>query len=155
MFPEHIADRLIDMAVTNVKAHKGGPFSCIITDGHGNEIGSGCNEVTKTNDPTAHAEIVALRVACQTLDNFRLPPDAVVFTSCEPCPMCKGALMWAGARSIVYVATRDDAHKAGFDDKRFYDEWSDHSTTSMSHLDYDKAFVPFTAWMEENDKIHY
>lgn len=143
--------RLIDMAVENVRDGRGGPFSCIIQDGHGKEIGIGCNHVAADCDPTAHAEIVALRDACKRINNFHLPPDAVVFSSCEPCPMCRTALLWAGAKKIIYLATRHDADRAGFSDKLFYENPSDH----FVHLPHPDAFRPFAEWIGSNNKIDY
>lgn len=112
----------IELAVEGVENGKGGPFGCVIVR-DGVVVGKGCNGVTSTNDPTAHAEIVAIRDACQRLGDFQLT-DCVVYTSCEPCPMCLGALYWARPKRVVYAATRHEAAEAGFDDAFIYDEIS-------------------------------
>jgi tRNA(Arg) A34 adenosine deaminase TadA len=151
--PDRIAERLVDMAVKNVREKGGGPFSCLILDAEGREIGSGCNEVALSNDPTAHAEIVALRAACESARSFSLPPGAVVYSSCEPCPMCRGALLWAGADRVVYLATRHDADRAGFNDKRFYEELA--LGTGMTRLQHGDAFRPFEEWIKKAKKILY
>ena len=103
-----------------VENGRGGPFGCVIVR-DGVVVGKGCNGVTSTNDPTAHAEIVAIRDACQRLEDFQLT-DCVVYASCEPCPMCLGALYWARPKRVVYAATRHEAAEAGFDDAFIYDE---------------------------------
>src|SRR5215475_5553873 len=110
----------IELAVEGVENGKGGPFGCVIVR-DGVVVGMGCNGVTSTNDPTAHAEIVAIRDACRRLGDFQLT-DCVVYTSCEPCPMCLGALYWARPKRVVYAATRHEAAEAGFDDAFIYEE---------------------------------
>ncbi|HVU94969.1 MAG TPA: nucleoside deaminase [Puia sp.] len=110
----------IKLAVEGVENGKGGPFGCVIVR-DGVVVGRGCNGVTSTNDPTAHAEIVAIRDACRRLGDFQLT-DCVVYTSCEPCPMCLGALYWARPKRVVYAATRHEAAAAGFDDAFIYEE---------------------------------
>jgi len=110
----------IELAVEGVENGKGGPFGCVIVR-DGVVVGKGCNGVTSTNDPTAHAEIVAIRDACRRLGDFQLT-DCVVYTSCEPCPMCLGALYWARPKRVVYAATRHEAAAAGFDDAFIYEE---------------------------------
>lgn len=147
--------KLIDMAVENVRSGDGGPFSCVILDGFGNELGSGCNRVSRECDPTAHAEIVALRRACRELGSFTLPKDAIVYSSCEPCPMCRAALLWAGAKTILYIATRNDAEKAGFSDKFFYESWPDFKDVRTLHIPSPDGFLPFQEWISSTNKIHY
>jgi guanine deaminase len=99
---------------------KGGPFGCVIVKG-GVVVGKGCNEVLSTNDPTAHAEIVAIRRACHFLQDFQLA-GCDVYTTCEPCPMCLGAIYWSRPDRVFYAAGREDAAAAGFDDSFIYHE---------------------------------
>ncbi|HEY4110372.1 nucleoside deaminase [Puia sp.] len=110
----------IDLAREGVEGGKGGPFGCVIVK-DGVVVGKGCNGVTSTNDPTAHAEVVAIRNACRRLGDYQLT-DCDVYTSCEPCPMCLGALYWARPRRVIYAATRHEAAEAGFDDAFIYRE---------------------------------
>ncbi|HLZ86561.1 MAG TPA: nucleoside deaminase [Puia sp.] len=110
----------VALAREGVEKGMGGPFGCVIVR-NGEIVGKGCNGVTSSNDPTAHAEIVAIRDACQRLGDFQLA-DCDVYTSCEPCPMCLGALYWARPRRVVYAATRHEAAEAGFDDAFIYRE---------------------------------
>src|SRR5215468_9074845 len=103
--------RAIELARKGVENNQGGPFGCVISK-DGRIVGEGWNEVTSTNDPTAHAEVVAIRAACRKLDSFQLD-GCVVYTSCEPCPMCLGAIYWARPEAIFFAGTRDDAAAAG------------------------------------------
>jgi len=102
-------------------AKAGGPFGAVIAGPDGEPIAEGCNRVTSTNDPTAHAEVVAIRAACAALGTFVLA-GCTLYTSCEPCPMCLAAAYWARVDGIVYGATREDAARAGFDDAFIYEE---------------------------------
>src|SRR5579863_369776 len=104
----------IELARRGVSAGLGGPFGCVIVR-HGQVVGRGSNEVTSSNDPTAHAEIVAIRDACRQLGHYQLT-DCVLYASCEPCPMCLGAIYWARPKRVVYAAPRGQAAAAGFDD---------------------------------------
>ncbi|HEY4065212.1 MAG TPA: nucleoside deaminase [Puia sp.] len=112
----------IELAREGINGGMGGPFGCIIVK-DGVVIGKGCNRVTSTNDPTAHAEVVAIRDACHHLHDYQLT-DCDVYASCEPCPMCLGALYWARPRRVVFASTRDEAAEAGFDDALIYREIS-------------------------------
>src|ERR1700742_2903326 len=100
-------DRAVELSREGIEAGNGGPFGCVIVR-DGKIVGEGCNMVTSTNDPTAHAEVVAVRNACKNLNDFQLL-DCDVYTSCEPCPMCLGALYWARVRKVVYANTRQEA----------------------------------------------
>jgi tRNA(Arg) A34 adenosine deaminase TadA len=111
--------KAIELARANVQAG-GGPFGAVIVL-DGEVVGEGTNRVTTSNDPTAHAEVVAIREACQKLQRFSLA-GAQIFTSCEPCPMCLGAIHWARLDKIYYAATREDAARIGFDDDLLYRE---------------------------------
>lgn len=110
----------IRLSVANVEEGKGGPFGAVIVK-DGKIIARGVNQVTSSNDPTAHAEVVAIRMACQALNSFQLG-GCEIYTSCEPCPMCLGAIYWARIVKIYYASTRTDAALAGFDDAHLYDE---------------------------------
>jgi guanine deaminase len=110
----------IGLALENVRSGRGGPFGAMVVRGH-EIIGRGANGVTAGNDPTAHAEVVAIRIACQSLGSFQLR-DCELYASCEPCPMCLGAIYWSRLRCYYYANTRADASRAGFDDSHIYDE---------------------------------
>src|SRR5689334_20008445 len=112
----------IDIAREGMNNGKGGPFGCVIVKGD-EIVGKGCNCVSSHNDPTAHAEVVAIRDACKNLQTFQLT-GCEVYTSCEPCPMCLGAIYWARPDKIYYAGTRNDASAVGFDDSLIYDELS-------------------------------
>lgn len=112
--------RAIVLAQDGIDAGAGGPFGAVVVKG-GAIIGEGCNQVTSTNDPTAHAEVVAIRNACKTIADFQLS-GCVIYTSCEPCPMCLGAIYWARPAKIFFACTREDAANAGFDDQFIYEE---------------------------------
>jgi guanine deaminase len=112
--------RALDVAREGVEGGMGGPFGCVVVR-EGEIIGSSCNVVTSSNDPTAHAEIMAIRDACRRIGSYQLT-GCDVYASCEPCPMCLGALYWARPRRVVYAATREEAAGAGFDDAFIYKE---------------------------------
>src|SRR5689334_14966488 len=117
---EKFMRRAIELAQQGVDENRGGPFGCVVVK-DGEIIGEGFNQVTSTNDPTAHAEVVALREACRTLNSFQLD-GCSIYTSCEPCPMCLGAIYWARPIHIFIAGTREDAAAAGFDDDFLYVE---------------------------------
>lgn len=134
----------------------GGPFGCLIVK-NGQVVGRGCNRVTSTNDPTAHAEVVAIRDACQQLGNYQLT-DCDVYTSCEPCPMCLGALYWARPRRVVYASTRHEAADAGFDDAFIYNEINLSVTDrkiAFDHHSLAEAAALFGYWKEKGNKKLY
>ncbi len=114
----------IELSKINIQEGRGGPFAALIVK-DGTVLARGTNLVTSTNDPTAHAEIVAIREACQALGSFQLE-GCDMYTSCEPCPMCLGAIYWARPRAVYYANTRDDAAEIGFDDRFIYDEFPRH-----------------------------
>src|SRR5258708_93366 len=146
----------MDLAIEGVEKGLGGPFGCVIVR-NGEVVGKGCNGVTSTNDPTAHAEIVAIRDACQRLGDFQLP-DCDVYTSCEPCPMCLGALYWARPRRVVYAATRQEAAEAGFDDAFIYREINlagEERKIPFVHLPVDNVRELFELWREKGNKKLY
>ncbi len=138
------------------EGNKGGPFGCIVVK-DGKVIGIGSNEVTSTNDPTAHAEIVAIRNACKNLNSFQLD-DCEIYTSCEPCPMCLGAIYWARPTKVYYANTRDQAADAGFDDAFIYHEINVAPASrkiEMIHLPDVEALQIFKDWVAKPDKIDY
>ncbi len=112
--------RAIELSAGNLKDLHGGPFGALVVQGE-RVLGQGSNQVLARNDPTAHAEIVAIRQACTILDSYDLS-DCLIYSSCEPCPMCLGAIYWARIKGIYYACTRDDAAEIGFDDRFFYQE---------------------------------
>jgi tRNA(Arg) A34 adenosine deaminase TadA len=148
--------RAIELARDGVENYRGGPFGCVIVK-DGKIVGEGCNQVTSTNDPTAHAEIVAIRAACRTLNSFQLE-GCVVYTSCEPCPMCLGAIYWSRPNAIFFAGTREDAAAAGFDDELFYGELekpNEDRQLKMTELLREESQRVFRNWIEKPDKNEY
>jgi len=147
--------RAIELSMISLK-EDGGPFGCVIVKN--NEIISeGFNEVTNKKDPTAHAEIVAIRNACNKLNTFNLK-GTQMFTSCEPCPMCLSAIYWSHIDKIYYGNTRKDAAKIGFDDNFIYDELSKDLTERkivLQQLKQQDAIKAFHEWELKTDKIQY
>ncbi len=113
-------ERAISLSEKGMDNNAGGPFGAVVVK-NGEIIAEGYNQVTSSNDPTAHAEVVAIRKACENLGTFQLT-DCVVYTSCEPCPMCLGAIYWARPKAVYYACTKEDAAVIGFDDHFIYDE---------------------------------
>jgi tRNA(Arg) A34 adenosine deaminase TadA len=149
--------RAIELAQSGIDSNAGGPFGCVIAL-DGRIVGEGVNRVTSTNDPTAHAEIVAIRNACEKLNSFQLD-RCVIYTSCEPCPMCLGAIYWARPARIVIACDRDDAATAGFDDAFIYDELCGTDLANrkfpIERLMRDEALKVFENWIAKPDKIEY
>lgn len=146
------------IALSRKSVHKcgGGPFGAIIVK-DGEVIGRGTNKVTVNNDPTAHAEITAIREACQTLDGFNLT-GCTIYSSCEPCPMCLAAIYWARLDKVYYANTQDDAAKIDFDDAFLYREVTlpmDKRTLSSEQILHDEAVDVFDEWANKEDKISY
>lgn len=144
------------LATHNMLAGEGGPFGCIIVK-DGEVIAEGWNRVTSTNDPTAHAEMVAIRRACEKLGVYHLE-GATLYTSCEPCPMCLAAIYWAHIDTVYYANTRVDAAQIGFDDNKIYEElnWPIADRTMPMHrLECDKAVESFKLWEAKMDKAAY
>ncbi|TAH38986.1 MAG: nucleoside deaminase [Bacteroidetes bacterium] len=138
------------------ESNKGGPFGCIVVK-DGKIVGKGSNQVTSSNDPTAHAEIVAIRDACSNLDSFQLD-GCEIYTSCEPCPMCLGAIYWARPSKVYYANTRNQAADAGFDDAFIYDEINVAPSSrkiEMIHIPDSEALQIFKDWVSKPDKIDY
>jgi len=147
--------RAIELAIENVRSG-GGPFGAVVVK-EGKIIAEGANSVTATNDPTAHAEVVAIRRACATLGAFELV-ECEIYTSCEPCPMCLGAIYWARPARVYFGSTAADASKAGFDDSLIYSEIARPYTNRkipMQQLMASEAFEAFRAWQRQPNKIPY
>lgn len=148
--------RAIELAKNGVETNAGGPFGCVIAK-NGEIIGEGNNRVTSTNDPTAHAEVVAIRNACNKLSSFQLD-GCTIYTSCEPCPMCLGAIYWARPERVFYACTRTDAAKIGFDDDFIYEELEKDNgdrKLELTNLMRDEALEIFAQWAEKPDKTEY
>jgi guanine deaminase len=148
--------RAIQLAIEGVQSGRGGPFGAVIVR-DGKIIAEGSNAVTSTNDPTAHAEVLAIRRACEKLGVFELK-DCELYTSCEPCPMCLGAIYWARLARIYFASTAEDAAKAGFDDSFIYDELKQTSSDRRIptiQIMRDESLAGFRAWLDRPNKIPY
>ena len=153
---EQWIDRVIELAIKNVQSGQGGPFASVVVR-DGVILGEGANLVTSTNDPSAHAEIIAIRQACQKLRSFELR-GCEIYSSCEPCPMCLGAIYWARLASIYFAASKDDASQSGFDDFFIYQEFSrrgDQRKIPMVRMMNNKALEPFHTWEQQPNKVPY
>ena len=147
--------KAIDLSIQNIK-DSGGPFGCVIVKNN-DIIAEGVNRVTSNNDPTAHAEIVAIRNACNKLNTFNLE-GCELYSSCEPCPMCLSAIYWSHIDKVYYGNSREDAAKIQFDDKFIYDELSLKMTERkipISQISRDEAIKAFNLWENEENKIKY
>ncbi len=148
--------RAIALALDNVKSGRGGPFGALVVK-NGKMIAEGTNTVTSTTDPTAHAEIVAIREACKKLGAFQLT-GCEIYASCEPCPMCLAAIYWARLERIYFAGTGNDAAKVGFDDSFVYQEIAKSRARRkilMTQLMREESLEPFRAWEQKPDKISY
>lgn len=148
--------RSIELAKMGVEMNLGGPFGCVVVK-DGEIVGEGNNRVTSTNDPTAHAEIIAIREACKTLKTFQLT-GCTIYTSCEPCPMCLGAIYWSRPAHIFYAGTQADAAASGFDDEYFYQEIERPNAERqipMVNLLREEALEIFQIWSAKTDKAEY
>lgn len=146
----------VRLALQNLNKNNGGPFGAIVVR-DGKIIASGVNSVTSDNDPTAHAEINAIREACRVLKTYKLD-DCEIYSSCEPCPMCLSAIYWARPRKLYFGATREDAAKAGFDDSKIYKEIEKHYIAR--DLPTEQVNIPgmrdvFSIWLDNEHKIEY
>ena len=154
MSPE-LMRRAIALAIENVRSG-GGPFAALIAK-DSRIVAEGANRVTLANDPTAHAEIVAVREACRVLQNFQLT-GCDLYTTCEPCPMCLGAIYWARPSRVFYASTAADAAAAGFDDAFIYEELKKAAAQRqipMSQMLREEALAVFTAWRDLSAKTRY
>jgi len=146
----------IQLSLEGVRSGRGGPFGCVVVRA-GKVVGRGSNQVTSTCDPTAHAEIVAIREACRALDTFSLA-DCEIYASCEPCPMCLSAMYWARIPVAYYGNSREDAAAIGFDDDFIYQQIPlpvAERKLSMGPLLGDEAKAAFTEWARKPDKVAY
>ncbi len=146
----------VQMAEENVHTGRGGPFAAIITQDN-QVIGKGVNSVTCQSDPTAHAEVMAIRDACQRVGNYRLD-GAVLYSSCEPCPMCLGAIFWAGISKVYYAADKQEAEEAGFRDAMIYHEINrnpEQRSTPFIRMLVPEHTAPFKAWKNAENKTLY
>ncbi len=148
--------KAIELSKNSMESDSGGPFGAVVVK-NGKIVGIGHNKVTSSNDPTAHAEVVAIRDACKNLKTFQLD-DCVIYTSCEPCPMCLGAIYWARPKRIVFACNKNDAAEVGFDDNFIYKEIElpieKRSIKTEQHL-RDEGLKVFKAWDEKTDKEKY
>ena len=146
----------IELATEIVTSGRGGPFGAVVVK-DGKVVATGVNLVTASNDPTAHAEVTAIRNACQMLATFRLD-GCDVYTSCEPCPMCLAAIYWARCGAVFYGCSAEDAAKAGFDDAYLYSEMKKplgERSLPMVNLLPEAAWGVFAAWLESSHKVEY
>jgi tRNA(Arg) A34 adenosine deaminase TadA len=148
--------RAIELSLENVRSGRGGPFAAVVVK-DGRIIAEGTNRVTSTNDPTAHAEIVAVREACRTLNSFQLT-GCEVYTTCEPCPMCMGAIYWARPARVYFAATAADAARFGFDDSFIGQELQRppaERKIPMTQMMPEEALAAFSLWEQKPDKVKY
>ena len=148
--------RAIELSYKNVESGNGGPFGAVVVK-DGKIIGEGCNNVTSTNDPTAHAEVEAIRQACKNISDFDLT-NAEIYTTCEPCPMCLSAIYWARVSKIYFANTKSDAAAIHFDDALIYEEipktWKSRKIPAEQFL-RDEALKVFKMWEQKTDKVPY
>ncbi len=153
---EYFIKRAIRLSIESIEAGTGGPYGCVVVK-DGEIIAEGKNNVTSHKDPSAHAEVEAIRAACKTLNNHQLT-DCIIYTSCEPCPMCLGAIYWSRAKAVYYASTKEDAAKAGFDDSFIYEEINkDPSFRKIPFINIrdSDAGKAFQIWNDAQDKSLY
>ena len=146
----------IRLSIDKMQAGQGGPFGAVVTR-DGEIIGRGWNQVTSANDPTAHAEVVAIRDACARLKTFSLA-GCEIYASCEPCPLCLSAVYWSRIEHVYYAASCDDAAEAGFDDRELYRELARPAAERQIAMDQalrEEALEAMRAWMSKEDRISY
>jgi guanine deaminase len=155
-YNERFMELAVNLALNGSQNGHGGPFGAVVVR-NGEIIGEGFNRVTSSNDPTAHAEVVAIRMACEKLKSFQLE-GCDIYCSCEPCPMCLGAIYWARPARVFYASTKSDAADAGFDDQFIYDELSvpaENRKIPMFYIKEDKATDAFGKWKVNPFKVKY
>jgi guanine deaminase len=156
MDEQNFMNKATQLAVDNVTSGLGGPFGALVVK-DGQIIGTGQNKVTSSNDPTAHAEVQAIREACNHLNSFQLT-GCVIYTSCEPCPMCIGAIYWARPDAVYYASTKEDAASIGFDDRFIYEEIAlpmNKRSISIKQVVTNESMNPFKLWASSVNKIEY
>ncbi|MCC6858890.1 MAG: nucleoside deaminase [Bryobacterales bacterium] len=154
--PDPFMQMAIELAVRNAREGAGGPFAAVVVKG-GRVIAAGTNRVTSTNDPTAHAEVIAIREACRSLGTFQLA-GCEIYASCEPCPMCLGAIYWARLDRICYAASAADAARAGFDDAFIYRELAvpaGQRSIPTTQTMREEGLAAFAEWASRPDKVPY
>jgi guanine deaminase len=152
----HFMERAIQLSLENVRAGLGGPFAALVAR-DGTILATGTNQVTAAQDPTAHAEIVAIRGACQAIRDFQLS-GCELYTTCEPCPMCMGAIYWARLGKVYFANTREDAARIGFDDSFIYDQLAlpvESRKIPMIQIMREQALAAFREWEKAPNKIQY
>jgi len=153
---ENFMKAAVELSLEGPRTNMGGPFGAVVVK-DGKIIGKGSNQVTSSNDPTAHAEVVAIREACKNLNSFQLE-GCVIYTSCEPCPMCLGAIYWARPDKVYYANTREDAANIGFDDSMIYEELDKKfldRKIPFIQLGREQAIIAFKEWEENSGKTLY
>ena len=156
MIVENYMQEAIDLSVKNVKDNNGGPFGAVVVK-DGKIIARGYNQVTANNDPTAHAEVIAIREACKVLGSFQLT-NCEIYTSCEPCPMCLGAIYWARPSRVYYANSKEDADAIQFDDDFIYKEIAkpiQYRELQFKQVMRKEAQEAFELWRNKTDKIEY
>lgn len=155
-YRKEFMDEAIRLAEENVNSGNGGPFGAVVVQ-NSEIIARGVNMVTALNDPTAHAEVMAIRAACEKLHWFEIK-DCELYSSCEPCPMCLGAIYWARPKALYFAASHKDAAAAGFDDAHIYDEICapiSKRSIPATHAKHEKALSAFMKWKKSGNKIPY
>jgi len=146
----------IDLAVENVRKNLGGPFGALVVK-DGEVVAAGTNRVTTSNDPTAHAEVMAIRAACKKIGSFQLD-GCELYTSCEPCPMCLGAIYWSRVKAFYFAASHEDAARGQFDDSFIYSELNkpaDERSIPGRRLLAAEGFRPFAEWLKNQSRVRY
>ena len=152
----YFMNEAVNAAIKGMNANEGGPFGCVVVK-NGKIVGRGNNMVTSTNDPTAHAEVTAIRNACKNLNSFQLD-SCIIYTSCEPCPMCLGAIYWARPLKVYYGSSQEDAADIGFDDQFIYDEIPlpyNERSIPFEQKEREIALKPFQIWSSKEGKTEY
>ncbi|MEO8404689.1 MAG: nucleoside deaminase [Chitinophagaceae bacterium] len=155
-YDKQFLERAVELSRQGMKGGQGGPFGCVVVK-DGQIVGEGYNNVTSSNDPTAHAEVVAIRNACQHLNTYQLT-GCDIYASCEPCPMCLGAIYWARPDRVIYANTKDDAAAIEFDDDFIYKEINtcmDDRRIAFIHVPLKSAMDVFKEWKEWEGKTKY
>lgn len=156
MKEERLMEIAVNVAYENVISGGGGPFGALVVK-NGQIISIGRNQVTPLKDPTAHAEMQAIRAACRYLNSYQLK-DCELYTSCEPCPMCLGAIYWSRLKAIYYACTDKDAAKVGFDDQFIYEQLAlpeSQRSIPMKRIIPNNTYLPFNAWLSKTNKESY
>lgn len=152
----YFIQKAIELSKKGMDTNAGGPFGAIVVK-DGKIISEAYNQVTSTNDPTAHAEILAIRKACKKLKTFQLT-DCTIYTSCEPCPMCLGAIYWARPKAVFYACTKEDAAEIDFDDQFIYNELEkpiSFRKINFTNLERNKGKLVFKEWQQKENKVEY